>query len=192
MLRFFLSAFLILFLLGNAGAEKSRSIKVINEPLPNVLQKITKTSGIQFKVSDALMGKKISAKIQEANWDAVVLKLLDNFNLVEVKDGKGKLITVHVLGMKNQEFVVKATNEAIQPKKRPLNKSEIVLNSDQLRELARGPFRSSIPFHILHDTELRNFLSLQGISSEEEMNNIQKAMRVRVAARRQLKMLHEK
>ncbi len=192
MLRFFLSAFLCLFLLGNTGAEQPRSIKAINEPLSNVLQKITKSSGIQFKVSDALIDERVSAKIQEANWDAVVLKLLDNFNLVEVRDGKGSLIKVHVLGLKNQEFVVNATNELIRPKKRPLKKSEIFLNTNQLRELAKGPFRSPLPAHMLHDTELRNFLSLHGISSDEEMANVQKAMRVRVAARRQLKMLRDK
>jgi type II secretory pathway component GspD/PulD (secretin) len=192
MFRLFLSAFLCLFLLGTAGAEKSRSIKVINEPLPNVLQKITKSSGIHFKVSDALMEEKVSAKIQESDWDEVVLKLLNNFNMVELRDGKGYLIKVHVLGLKNKEFAVKTANEAIQFKKRPLKKSEIWLNVNQLRELAKGPFRSPLPAHMLHDTELRNFLSLHGITSDEEMNNIQRAMRVRVAARRQLKMLQKK
>ena len=188
MLRLLLTCFLFLFLLGNAGAEKPRSIKVINEPLPNVLQKITKSSGIQFKVSDTLMEERVSAKIQGDSWDEVANKLLDNFNLVELRDGKGSLIKVYVLGLKGQDFVVPAANEAIQPKKRPLKKSEIVLNMDQLRELAKGPF----PTYMLHVVGLRNFLSLHGISSDEEMANVKKAMRVRAAARRQLKMLQEK
>jgi hypothetical protein len=191
-LRFFMSAFLVLFLFGNAEAEKPKSIKIINEPLSNVLQKITKSSGIDFQVADALMGELISAKIQESNWDAVVLRLLDNFNLVELKDGKGHLQKVHVLSLKNQEIVVKSTNEVIQFKKRPSNKAEIWLNADQLHELAKGPFSSPLPAHMFNDTELRNFLSLHGISSDKEMNNIKKSMRVRIEARRQLKMLQKK
>jgi hypothetical protein len=192
MFRLLFTGFLFLFLVGNAGAEKPKSIKVINEPLASVLGKISQSSGIQFKVSDGLTEELITTKIQESNWDAVVLKLLGNFNLVEVRNDKGRLIKVHVLGLKNKETMVKAANETIQPIKRPLKKSEIVLNGDQLRELAQGPFRSPLPAHMLHDTELRNFLSLHGISSDEEMANIQKAMRVRVAARRQLKMLQKR
>ena len=173
-------------------AEKPRSIKIINEPLPNVLQKVTNLSGIHFKVSDTLIGETITAKIHDSSWDAVVLKLLDSFNLVELRDGNGKLIKVHVLGWKSREFAAKVDKETVSIKKRPLKKSEISLASEQLQELAQGPFRSPLPAYMLHDFGLKDFLSLHGISSDEDMKNIPKAMRVRVAARRQLKMLQEK
>lgn len=210
MFRLLLTGFLFLFLLGNAEAEKQRLFKVINEPLPNALQKITKSSGIQFKVADGLIEERISGEVEESNWDEVVRKLLDNFNLVEIMDGKGNLVKVHVISLNNYgivtkmdngasqlnhrpskkaEIVTKVGNEASQFKKQPLKKPEIALSVDQLRELTQGQFRSPLPAHLYDDMELRKFLSQNGISSAEDMNNIQKARRVRIAARRQLIIL---
>jgi hypothetical protein len=76
-------------------------------------------------------------------------------------------------------------------KKRPLEASEIWLNTEQLQELAKGPFRDPLPNYFYHDPGLNEFLALHEISSPDQMDNIQKAIRVRVEARRQLKILHK-
>lgn len=168
------------------------SIDGRHKTLEETLQEVSEASGIQFQIPDSLKEFQIKKDIQGSDWNDAVRKILENFNLVEVNVEGGKLKKVFILGIKNRgsDFQTVNGRPSIDTK-RPLEVSKIFLSMDQLRRLAKGPFRSPIPNHLYHEPQLKEFLALHAIGNPEDLDNIQKAMRVRVEARRQLKLLAE-
>jgi hypothetical protein len=182
----------VTFPLGMVFGAESISIDSHGQPLGKVLQRTSQESGIQFQVPDKFKEIQLNKKVQASNWRDAVRKLLDNFNLVELYGERGKLRKVFLLGVQDPEQNLISASTSLQPlKKRPMRVTEISLSKAQLRELAKGPFRSPLPDHLYYDPQIKKFLKLHNIAGTGDFKNTQKAMRVRVEARRQLKLLHK-
>ncbi|NIP99163.1 MAG: hypothetical protein GWM98_01145, partial [Nitrospinaceae bacterium] len=67
--------------------------------------------------------------------------------------------------------------------------SRVDLSETQLRELAKGPYRSPLPSNLLKNSKIRQFLAQFRVNSEEDLQDIRKAMRVRREARKRLRLL---
>lgn len=177
-------------LMVNVSGAEEVSIYARDEPLPKVLLRLEKVSGIRFIVSDSLLEENISVDIRGTSWTEAAHRLLDGFNLVELADGENNLIKVFLLSRKTG-YVAKGEPPPNRATQRPLIKSDIVLTAAQLRALSKGPFRSPLPAEFYHNPDYRDILARYGIESGKDMEDVTKAMRVRAEARRQLRILRK-
>jgi hypothetical protein len=76
-------------------------------------------------------------------------------------------------------------------RKNPLVAPDIVLSPAQLREIAKGPYRSPLPAHLFEGSQYREFLARHGIESIEDLKVISKAQAIRRAAHKQLRALRK-
>lgn len=165
------------------------SINAQNEPIKEVLLRLEKNSGIRFMVTSSLGQERITASIRAATWSEISRQLLEGYNLVTLADDQNNLTKVVLLGRKSG-FVAMQT-PLTRTILRPMDQTEIVLKVDQLRELAKGPFRSPLPVAFFHNPDYRDILAQYGIESKKDMTDVRKAMRVRVEVRRQLTILQK-
>jgi hypothetical protein len=172
-------------------------IKTQNITLQDLLENIEGLSGIEFRIKDKVMNHPISFDIEASNWTQGALRVLEGYNRIELWGDDKQLTGVMVLGAMNPEmaFSSKAYGNQVAPETK--NKSggfnkEIQLSKNKLLELSKGPLRSPLPAYLFHDAELKPFLIYNKIYSQEDMAINNKAKRVRIMARRQLKELRKK
>ncbi|MFQ5444871.1 MAG: hypothetical protein ACE5EK_09670 [Nitrospinales bacterium] len=189
-LVFSLVCFLVFLSMPFAWA-KPVTLRAQNELLADVLHKIQAESGIRFKLSSSLEGERISGKVQGQNWPEAVKQFLEGYSLVEIRDDRGKLTEVFLLGKNTEGGFKESEKVAGSIRKLPMSKEEMLLSKNQLRELAKGPFRSPIPAHFSHDAGYREFFAWYETQSPGDLNDVLHAMRIRVEARRQLKILQK-
>jgi hypothetical protein len=79
-------------------------IQVKDQPLPKVLQEINKMSNIRFDIPSTLLDEKITAEIMAPTWTQATLRLLENFNRIDLWEGNNKALS-KVLLMSLKETV---------------------------------------------------------------------------------------
>lgn len=181
-------------------------IRVQDRPLIEVLQEVANAAEIRFRVSQSLLGQKVTADIQAADWQAGLSKLLKNFSRVGVwKDGS-KLAELVLLeshsplpdieeksGKKSARSGKQAeTKVAVPGREENVRKNREGLSEEQLRRLAGTPFRGSPPAKLFDDPRYREFLGKRGVESPRDLKDAQKAMAVRREALRQLRALRNR
>ncbi len=167
------------------------TIQAQNEFLASTLERVQAESGIRFKLSPSLAEERITGNIQADDWQNAVRRFLDRYNRLEVIDDSGWLTKVFLLGVKTRVTTVAAGFNPEKSMTQPMTRQEIILSQDQLLEIAEGPIRKPIPERFYHQPEYHGLLSGQDITSKDKLTNTSKAMRVRIEARRQLKLLQE-
>lgn len=176
----------------------SVTIKAQQVSLPDLLDKIATQSGIDFKVRGSMMKESISVDVQAENWTEAVQKVLVDYSRVELW-GRDKMLTgVYVLEPLNPEddpnlrtnFNEANNRKAVRTSQ--ASDDRIRLSKGQLVRLIKGPYRSPLAPQLWKDEKLRGFLEQHGINAPEDLNNLQKAMTLRKAARWELRNFKKK
>lgn len=187
---------------GVTSSPEGVSIRVQQVPLRDLLLSIESESGIRFLVDESLFEESVSADIQAPTWTDAVLDLLDDINRIELWNDDDTLASVRLIGNKDWGAAPVQTSKATTGRRNTGVRSKpssnqstssvnITLTEGQLRELAKGPYRSPLPEKFYRDSAYRDFLGKYGINSLEDMKERKKAMRVRREARKQLRILRK-
>jgi hypothetical protein len=173
----------------NSGVK----IDVKNRPMADVLLEISNQTGISFTVPHSLTNQTLTASIQASDWKTGIINLLEDISTVTLWENNWQMSEVILLGnrVEYDVFASKPYNSQIFSKNSK-NTAVIPLTKKQLQKLAKGPFQSPLPSEFLEKSPFRDFLLNQGVETEEDLKLVKKAMRVRKAARLQLRSLKEK
>jgi len=169
-------------------------IKSKGVSLTDLLNKIETQSGIDFKINNGLLEESISVDVEAATWTKAVQEVLKDYNRVELWGRDRKLTGVYVVEALNSEgayFEEKVRSGQVARDNERGTDDEIPLSKGQLVKLVRGPYRSPISPKLWEDDQLRTFLDQHGIRDREDLKNLQKAMTIRQAARKQLRDLRK-
>ena len=176
-------------------------------PLGQVLPRATQESGIQFQVPDPMLKEEVPVSESGPNRNLNLEPLLDEFSRIELYGDNSELKKVILLNRNTSaqsqaptattRKPVKPTSR-IRPAQKPVTRPvpqllpTTQLSSEQLQTLIRGAYRSPLPEKLWDDPEYREFLVGQGITSQEEMKDRNKAKNVRKTVRRLLWQLKNK
>ncbi len=176
--------------------SKPAIIKADNIPLGEVLRSIESQSGIKIKFPNELDEFLVTADIESDNWSKALSELLQDYNKIEIWKSRGSLASVNILGnTENFEIPAFETQAKLQtPRNAPSNKDPLAidLSIEDLKELSQGKFRSPLPGDLFNNPKYKNILQKSGIRKAEDLSNVNKAMRVRREARKQLRILNRK
>lgn len=177
----------------NSGVK----IDVKNRPLADVLLEISNQTGISFTVAHSLSNHTLTASIQAPDWKTGIVNLLEEISTVTLWENNSRMSEVVLLGNHDGSEVFSSkpdssVSSSINSQNTRKKTAEILLTRKQLKKLAKGPFRNPLPPELLKTPPFKNFLLNQGVETEEDLKQVKKAMRVRKAARLQLRSLNEK
>lgn len=179
-------------------------------PLAQVLPRAIQESGIQFQTSDPILKEEVPVSESGPERNLNLERVLDEFSRIELFGDDSKLQKVILLNrnegassqaptvtappLRNPGKPVPRSTPATKPVPRstsqPLPATK--LSSEQLQALIRGSYRSPLPEDLWDDPKYREFLEKQGITSQEEMRDRNKAKNVRKTVRRLLWQLKNK
>ncbi len=181
---------------GSAFKSKPAIIKADNIPLGEVLRSIEAQSGIKIKFPNELDEFLVTADIESDNWSKALSELLRDYNKIEIWKSRGSLASVNILGnTENFEIPAFETQAKLQPPKNTPAKKDPLgfdLSVEDLKELSQGKFRSPLPGDLFNNPKYKKILQRSGIRKAEDLSNVNKAMRVRREARKQLRILNRK
>ncbi|MFQ5716424.1 MAG: hypothetical protein ACE5GQ_04920 [Nitrospinales bacterium] len=163
-------------------------IRAKNVPLARLLGELDAKSGINIQISQKLNNQSISIDLKEPSWSLAVLKILENYNHVVVW-GKYQLKSAYLF-----DTLDTSEKNHLAAKSIPENRSgssQVSLSKAKLRQLALGPIRGPLPQKLLEDYQFRQFLAKNNVRFLEDLTNIQKVMKVRSEARKQLQLLNK-
>ena len=176
-------------------------------PLGQVVPRVTRESGVQIEARGPLLLEQVPVRESEPDRNVKLKPVLDEFSRIELFGENSELRKVIILnrntGADSQAPSVKShpTPKSTRhgtPKQKhiPNNVSqpfpETKLSKKQLQELIRGAYRSALPEKLWDDPEYREFLIEQGITSQKEMSDRNKAKNLRKTVRRLLWQLKKK
>jgi hypothetical protein len=172
------------------SSNRGVRIEVNKHPLPDILLEISRQTGIHFRVDPSLENHTLTASIQAPDWKTAIETLLEEISTVTLWSKSSRMGEVILLGMHDgYEVLFSVPNGSNKSSK---NSQNAPLTKKQLRNLAKGPFRSPLSPELLETPAYREFLHNQGIETKEDLQQLTKAMRVRKAAKLQLRKLQEK
>jgi len=178
------------------GIDSSKDgvrIDVENQPLTYVLMEISRQTGIRFKVTPSLTNQTLTASIQAPDWKTGIETLLEEISTVTLWENNSRMSEVVLLGNNDgSEVFSSKSDSSVNSSINSQNNPGFLLTREQLIKLAKGPFRNPLPPEFLKTPPFKNFLLKQGVETEEDLKQVKKAMRVRKAARLQLRSLNEK
>lgn len=168
-------------------------IRAKNVPLASLLGELGAKSGIDIQISQKLNSQSISIDLKESSWSLAVLKILENYNHVVVW-GRYQLKSAYLFDTldtpEKNHLAVKSVPEN-QPKSSESTRSNVGLSKAKLRQLALGPIRGPLPQKLLQDYQFRKFLAQNDIRLLGDLTDVQKVMKVRSEARKQLLLLNK-
>ena len=170
-------------------------------PLQQVLPRATRETGVQIKTTNPTMLKE-EVPVNETGPDQSLdlEPVLDGFSRIELFGDDSKLKKVILMNRNVGEASQSPTGPALttQPtppgtptpmpssQASPQSTEKTKLSKTQLQELIRGAYRSPLPENLWDIPEYQEFLMEQGIDSQEDMKDRNKAKNVRKNVRRLL------
>jgi hypothetical protein len=168
-------------------------IDVENQPLTDVLMEISRQTGIRFKVASSLTNQTLTTSIQAPDWKTGIETLLEEISTVTLWENNSRMSEIVLLGNNDgSEVFSSKSDSSVNSSINSQNNPGIPLTKKQLEKLAKGPFGNPLPPEFLEKSPFRDFLLNQGVETEEDLKQVNKAVRVRKAARLQLRSLNEK
>jgi hypothetical protein len=181
-------------------------------PLGQVLPRATQESGVQFQTPNPMLKEEVPVRETGPNRNLNLEPVLDEFSRIELFGDDSELKKVIIMnrntGASSQAPAVTPTpprnprNSAVRsapnrksagrPTPTPQSLPTTNLSKEQLQTLIRGAYRSPLPENLWDDPAYREFLAGQGITSQEEMKDRNKAKNVRKNERRMLWKLKNK
>jgi hypothetical protein len=181
-------------------------------PLQQVLPRMTRESGVQIKTTDPTMLREevpVNESGPDRNLD--LEPVLEGFSRIELFGDDSQLKKV-ILMNRNEGASSQAPTGVAPPTFTPAKPnirssvpssipsprataqglSTTKLSQEQLQALIRGAYRSPLPEKLWDDPEYQEFLITQGITSQEDMKDRNKAKNVRKNVRRLLWKLKNK
>jgi len=176
------------------SSNRGIRIEVNNHPLQDILFEISHQTGIRFRVASSLANQTLTASIQAPDWETGIETLLEEISTVTLWRKNSRMSEVILLGKYDESEVFSSSpNDSKKSSKSSQNNPlKTLLTKKQLRELAKGPYQSPLPPELLENPTYREFLNKQGVETLEDLQQINKAIRVRTAAKLQLRALRKK
>ena len=157
-----------------------------------------------------MLKEEVPVQESETGRNVKLEPVLDEFSRIELFGENSKLRKVIILN-RNTNSATQAPTTAIPPTRQhgaprshgtsaqkriprtiPGPLPDTRLSKEQLQKLIRGAYRSALPEDLWDDPDYREFLTGQGITSRQEMNDRNKAKNVRKTVRRLLWQLKKK
>ena len=205
----------------NKTIQKSYRDQPINlrwkdKTLGEILEEVELASGIKFKASASVKEESITTQLYAATWTNVVRKLLKNYSTMEVSNSNGDLVKVWIMsgsagdisgktgrvgrnadrrkfGSKNKRVGrLDPSNLSRMKKKLKLSRSVSKALYTKLKEIKAWPAEKKLPSSMYRDSDLKDFLSLNGIESARDLNDTSKINRLKRAARKQMLIMKKR
>lgn len=169
-------------------------IRVKRAPLGDVLQVIQEKTGINFQVADTVLKDRIRVNITAPDWKTGIKQLLATYDRLELWNEPLELSNIHILsGVEGKSAPAPKTNfQTNQSNNRTQTADNSPYTRSQLQALSRGKLRSPMPLTFWDNAEYQPFLKHFGMRKREDLNDVKKAMNIRIRARRMLRELRKK
>ena len=203
---------------GKTGAEESIHLKWMETPLGEVLSEVESSSGIKFKASAKTKEQSVTTEFYAQNWTDAIRRLLKGYSVMEVTNGQGELVKVLIMsdtpedrlktqsaskngrkGYQNKTRRNNGTSSRVDPhnlsrmkKKLKLSRSVSQALYVKLKKIETWPKENVLPSSMYGDSELKDFLSLNGIERAEDLKDTSKLTRLKRAARKQMLIMKKR
>ncbi|MFQ5481902.1 MAG: hypothetical protein ACE5ER_04005 [Nitrospinaceae bacterium] len=98
-----------------AGTDSIR-LQFRDQPLSQVLDQVREQSGIGFSLAEGLAMDPVSVVLEAPDWDAGVVRILQDYNFIGMRDAAGSLTWVRILNRRSGDrWVPVATPRRRQP-----------------------------------------------------------------------------
>jgi len=164
-------------------------IRIQRAPLGDVLQAIQDKTGIQFKVADTVLKDRIRVSIIAPDWKTGVKQLLATYDRLELWNEQLELSRIHILSGIEGQNASPPKPKGFKPTNRPKTAGNLPYTRSQLQTLSRGKLRSPLPLNLWDNPEYQPFLKHFGMRKREDLQDVKKAMNIRIRARRMLREL---
>jgi hypothetical protein len=197
---------------------KPITLKWQDKALGEILKEIESSSGIKFKASAKVKSESITTEISASNWSDAVRKLLKGYSIMEVTNRKGELVKVLIMadtgddplksdrtgrrgrnidrenskGYNRTPGRLDADNLSRMKKKLKLSRSVSKALYSKLKKIESWPNEKALPSSMNRDSDLKDFLSLNGIGTADDLKDTSKITRLKRAARKQMLIMKKR
>jgi len=174
------------------GSSTSQiSLEIQESRLCEALNDLSQKSGIKFNCPDRLRDHILFPRVlEESNWVALIRVLLEDYNIIEIWNKKGKMTQVYLLGDRELNTTSSPGTRVKKARNRNDNKSvtESIkqegvpgsgLTKGQLFVLLQTSTYRPMPSHMFKSPDFREVLSFAGIESPQDWLDLKKSKLVK-------------
>jgi len=179
-------------------------------PLKQVLQIVTYETGVQFRVSEKLLGEKFFIRNLGQSPEMRLKYILDEYTSIEIfhEEAKKKVIlllasrsegSLEGLNLPLETAIIQQKRKLTTPKANagvPMAPYAVVINYtlplEKLQKLAKLPYRGHSHVKLYEDSEYRKFFAKLGINSAAQLRERRQIYKIRKEARKILHLFNSK
>ncbi len=179
------------------GSSTSQVLLEISKGnLCETLSDLNEKSGIEFKCPDRLQDHVLLPRVlKESNWVSLIRVLLEDYNVIEIWNQKGKMTQVYLVGNKGWSTTSTQNKEStgeIKTQSENDNIKENLVGSNltksQLYVLLKTSTYRPVPGYIFDSPKFKEILSFAGIESRKDWLDLKKSQMIKQQVQKLLKL----